>query len=275
MAHCSGAAVLSVLVLAMGSDSAQCGVAVKGLEEDGLRLVPADAPDFTRMVQRTVGRTLTPELEAVLPFSVVLVNATKKRLVFYAVRWTSTSKDGAVQHDDRMYYNLTTLRGGYAVEPGAHCLVSAVDALNRPPKADEKEEFARKFHQTRIDLDFRKQANLLISLDVAIFADGEVIGPDRSRSLVHAHARLDVAKDLYAEFEDRSSRREPVSLYVTWLKQLIVGSANERGAPLNPWYKHYEKQLARELLRAHEDSGETGLRDCLRQSFRTQLPLRR
>jgi hypothetical protein len=242
-----------------------------GIDQHGLLLVSATAADSAKWIDKTLGRTRVPELEAMLPYSVILKNTSKKRVVFYAMRWSTTSKEGQVVHDDRMFYNLGTLRGGYAVDPGAAWLVSAVDAVNRPVKAGD--DFVTQFHRTRMDLQFLQQSQLAISLDVAIFADGEVVGPDASHSLEHAKARLDAARDLNDAFKGHTGRREPAALYISGLKQLLSEPGKDLSGGQTRWYRHHQKQLAGELIRAFQEGGETALEDRLRQSFRANLQL--
>lgn len=247
-------------------------VTSKGLDDHGLLLLSPGTPDHARWLDRVLGRTRISELETMLPYSVILRNTSKKRVVFYSMRWSSTSKEGQITHDDRMFYNLGSLRGGYAIDPGATWLVSVIDAINRPVKADS--DFVSQFHRTRMDLQFLQQSQLAISLDVAIFADGEVVGPDASHSLEHAQARLDAARDLNAAFEGRPGHREPVTLYISKLRQLVSDTGADQSVRGTKWYRHYQGQLASELIRTFQDGGESALEERLRQTFRTNLQLR-
>ncbi|MBI4906339.1 MAG: hypothetical protein HY820_22090 [Acidobacteria bacterium] len=250
-------------------------VTARGLDQYGLSLIPSSSPEFPRLMQRAAGRTRFHELDELLPYSVLLVNASKKRLVFYSVRWSSTSDKGVTVHDDRMYYNLATLRGGYALDPGGVTLVTVVDAVGRPLKGEDQKSFSQRFYQSRMDLQFLHQAQITISLDVAIFASGEVVGPDASRSVSQAQDRLDSANDLYTAFEDRASRNEPVQNYVGWLRDLASEPRTIASLRPNRWYRYHIQNLAQELIRIHEHGGENALRDRLRQAYRPNIRLHR
>lgn len=250
-------------------------ITAKGLDEYGLSLIAPTSSDFPQLLRRAVGKSQFRELETILPYSVLLVNTSKKRVVFYSVRWESTSSKGVLQHDDRMYYNFSTLRGGYTVDPGAVWLVSVIDALNKPLKPDSQNEFAHKFQQSRMDLQFQQQSNVAISLDVVIFSNGEVVGPNRSGSMEHAQARLDSARDLHAAFEDRVTHHHSVQSFVARLHELKKGPGAVVDQRPNKWYAFYTRQLAGELIGVYEQSGEAALRERVQQTCRTSIQLHR
>lgn len=263
-----------VSLLAFGQYG-ECMVVAKGLTKEGLTLVPATSPEAQQLLPKTIGKQHPPSVDALLPYSAMLINGTKKRLVFYSVRWTSTTPGGATKHDDRMYYNLSTLRGGYAVAAGGNCLVSFLDALNKPLRGEELDEFNRKFQQSRVDLEFKQQSNLVITLDLAIFSDGEVVGPNLSGSLMHARVRLDAAREIDAKYEEGRLQRQPVSAFVSYLRDLENTSLSALGEPAQRWQLTYQKQLATELLQVYAHGGDNALRDRLIQCFRPSLKLSR
>src|SRR6516162_2438129 len=85
----------------------------------GIVTITPESPQFPAYIRSLADPELLPQIQAILPFCYFLQNTTAQSISAYSTRWTLTDSSGRTTFQDRTWWNLSTLRGGDAIAPGA------------------------------------------------------------------------------------------------------------------------------------------------------------
>lgn len=230
--------------------SAMTAQNIKDSEIPGIIITPYDAaglaPELDPLTRGIPGVT------RLRPYSVVIVNRTTKPIVGIALRWTWRDSAGQPRvHDLRsdglflVRHELLSPNGKILVAPGTVLPVGAArtgytQAWNTPGSQ------IKQLEQT--------SGEITVALDTVVFADGEVAGPDESRTLQYIQARAAAAQSLGRSVLKLLQQGKDPSAYLSQIKSQGYSS---RGDYFSLWTFRLtdhllaardRKQCAEELL---------------------------
>lgn len=175
-------------------------VTIGGPKIEGLELMSPTVPQFDAAVH-SLFRGNSDELLKLKPFLAILSNRCDRTLVAYAVKWEVAQHAGrritTSQHKYPHAVAPAAPRRGNEIRPGEQKIVAMsieIDCGLWGGQATE-EFYLRRF----IDwfTEYNDANALEISIDAAIFDDGEFLGPNKSKLDQHFRSYVDAKKDYY------------------------------------------------------------------------------
>jgi hypothetical protein len=114
-----------------GSLSAQTTlINIKDLAAEGLTLTPSTSTDFNAKIKPLIG-TPSPVVTALLPYSVVLTNATNNIVRAYAIRWSYIDTQGRPDNLLRTEQNFDrSLKSVVELPPGGSRVLSPLGPID-------------------------------------------------------------------------------------------------------------------------------------------------
>ena len=214
-------AVLGSLLLlspyALTASAAEApAITVKDLPQYGLRLVTASDPTSGTHVSAPSGQTISEE--SLKRVSVWLVNSSDTPVVAYALRWHWIDSTGKQGQYAALFENFT--------EGSRHSLVRTGERAFLTPFFAGAGFGGPAGVQNRLlqELVLMSGQPLVISLDGAIFQDGNFVGPNETTSYEKAEAIL-AGVSVSREMLQRHAAGEPDESILGWLRRL----ANVKG----------------------------------------------
>jgi hypothetical protein len=175
-------------------------VTIGGPKIEGLELVSPAVPEFDAAV-RSLFRGNSDELLKLKPFLTILSNRCDRTLVAYALKWEITQRAGkhlsTSQHKYPDAVAPAAPRRGNEIRPGEQKIVAMsieIDCGRWGGQATE-DFYLRQF----IDwfTEYNDANALEISIDAAIFDDGEFIDPNKSKLDQHFGSYVNAKQDYY------------------------------------------------------------------------------
>ena len=170
------------------------------LPDSGLALYPASSPEFEQILAARVDGESRTAIEAILPYSVILVNRSSSPLVAVVVRSDLTDATGRTTSSDMM---VSTMNMNSLIPVGAQILMTPVSGLNtvlrpdRPMSLSPGDDLRRMVE--RRGGRFQSQSRVKISLDSVVYSDGSVLGPDTINNLARMNAWIEAERALINE----------------------------------------------------------------------------
>lgn len=155
-------------------------------------LTAPSSPGFAQALSKVPVSTSAADVTTLLPFSVVITNNTEHEVILYSVAWVFEDASGKMTRRTATWFNLATFHDGDALPAHASRLVSEVYRLGMPlgPQSE-----LIKSSSVELNAFYAKQSTLTVSLDVVIFDDGRVIGPDLGNHSNFAKAHINAERD--------------------------------------------------------------------------------
>ncbi len=169
----------------------------------GVEIIQPNTLKFLTAVTSLVDHEVLPSIQPVLPFSYVLRNTSDKFVIVYSTRWTLTDSAGNVTTQDRTWWNLSTLRDGDAIAPGASRLVSPIFRLGVANAGPTGPALSRQIQQT-LDA-FTSKARVETSVETIVFEDGSAVGTDATNATGQAQAYLDAQRQMVDSFNSQTA----------------------------------------------------------------------
>lgn len=150
---------------------------------------PAASPALARFVQNH------PEIKPLLPYSTILANSSNKSIVELAVRWSCADLPGGppvgclvFRQEGTFLVRMPVAAAGskLLVTPGGTWSESTANNVPPNPNATEGNSLAA--------AKFGRRAAVSVNVDLIIFEDGLVAGPDISGTLDRVRARKQAAQ---------------------------------------------------------------------------------
>ena len=175
-------------------------ITIGGPKIEGLELLSPAAAEFDQTV-RSLFRGNSDELLKLKPFLTIVTNRSDRTLVAYALKWEIAQRAGrritTTQHKYPDAVAPAVPRRGNEIRPGEQKIVPMSIELNCGRWGGEATEefYLRQF----IDwfTEYNDADALEISIDAAIFDDGEFIGPNKSELKQDFKAYVDAKQDYY------------------------------------------------------------------------------
>jgi hypothetical protein len=191
------------------------------LDDHDIRLIAPSDGEFNQIISSLIAPGSVPaETQAMLPYSVVLHNNTDRSLVVYSTQYTFTDATGLVSvQPGSTYWNLSTYKDGDDVPARSYKVVSSIFRLGQPRGGPSAQRLQSETAQL-LPI-YQRQRAIEISLDAAVFGDGQVVGPDKWHAAEKARAYLDAERDLNNEVIARGKRGDSATV-LTWLNSLMT-----------------------------------------------------
>lgn len=182
------------------------------------------------------------------PYALVLRNQSEKPLIGLSVRWILQDSSGA-QHtvtysSDSLFlvYSPIALAGENLLVTPSFLLPESLAGSGFTSSEGSTSGLANDFQQSR---------SIVASIDVAIFADGEVIGPDRGRMVENIRARKAVAESIASEIQTLLDRGTDPTAKLEELKTLPPSSKTDASIV-------WTNRIANLLLRSQDKNTTLG-----------------
>jgi hypothetical protein len=245
-----------------------CGAQAQGftvnkqeLSSVGLSIVLPDDPAYDAELHG-LGFTGIPDAAAVRPHAAILKNSSKRSVVAFAVNWTIADMEGNTTSRGLSYLQPSGLLDGgrakreqalveHQIRPGASRLITA---NGMPRNADELHALAEHpFLGSVTD----------VQLDLAIFDDGEAVGPNTLGLMEHVAAYVNAEQDLMQEVDARVSKGEPLRQVLTDIRGRVGAETGETPTTPAALYDRNFKMYLKELEATADYSGEEGARNVI------------
>jgi hypothetical protein len=239
----------------------------QGIERHNIELIDSQDPTFFQLAadDQAAVKSRIPNIDQrtldLLPWYVFIKNSSNRIIVGYSVVWDLTKKDGTTKQFVASKYDMSAILGqgnedihhptGLAASSGiigrTAALVRLQGITNDLFSTDEfasgtitNEQVIQRFNAT--------YSNMVVSLDLVVFENGDAIGPDRTNNFVNLKAASDAHFDLYSKVAKQGRNIDLKSeADVTLPKQANGNSSIDDPIYL---YAFHRKVLANELNQA-------------------------
>ncbi|MGC2696763.1 MAG: hypothetical protein WA738_13340, partial [Candidatus Angelobacter sp.] len=178
----------------------------KDLAQAGLSIIASGDPAFASELQQ-IGLATNPDVATVSSSAVILKNTSKRSVVAFGVNWTIVDERGITRTRGFNYIQPSGLLDGgkakreraqveHQIKPGESRLLT-VNGMARTQ--EELHDLARAEFTGTISS---------VELDLAIFDDGEAVGPNQLGLMERFTAYVNAEQDLMQEVEMRISKGE-------------------------------------------------------------------
>jgi hypothetical protein len=183
-----------------------------------------------------------PDVARLWPFSFVVTNSTNKKIVALTARWTWYDSSGQERHLTHMTDSLYLVTVP-VTNPGARILVTPSFMM---PESAPKAGFTGAASDIRGDAErFEKSAIVKADLDVVIFEDGLVVGPDQSQTIAQIQSRKQAADSIGRDVLNKLEHGEdPAGLLSDLAKFPVNGRQDYTGL--------WRNRIAASLLRSRD-----------------------
>jgi hypothetical protein len=248
-------------------------VTIGGPYIEGLDLISPTAPEFDATV-RLLFMGDSEELLKLKPFLTILSNHSGRTLVAYAVNWEVVQSAGrritTSQHKYPDAAAPAAPRRGNEIHPGEQKIVAMgieIDCGRWGGQATE-EFYLRQF----IDwfTEYNDADRLEISLDAALFDDGEFIGPNRSELDRHFRAYLDAKQDYYRTIVQSLDSGMSLDEAFAPIEAVVKANAADPGLDWRDVRAHWRRIAAPEVRMWRLKYGDEAVPAIYRRALRAE-----
>ncbi len=198
----------------------------------------APSADYFEQVDRILGATRSPVLNAWLPYGVSLTNRATQNIVAIAVRWTVTNSQG---HEAVFSAtSLTVDQPRRQMPPGKSVIAVPVALLNAAPRTLSGPGHLGEFQTAQ---------KVEVSLDGVVFASGQFAGPNSGKAYEEFVAETTVPAHVASTVLAMKEVGEPIATVVAWLESNSKPGARGRNALITA-------RIAKALLADYKRGGE-------------------
>lgn len=245
---------------------AQTTINVKDLASEGVSLVPSTSGGFAGAVAGLIGTTSSDSAK-MLPYSVVLRNATNQTIRGYALRWNYVDKSGGTDANYQVEQNFDSRHKGAEIGPGEACILSPTGPIRSSSGPSLRTTASVMPPDPSAKL--ANQAVITISLDSVAFDNGKVIGPNEGFAVKIWGAMYSAQRDVGVATLTRN-QNSSIEAVVAWLtaqaEQPETFSSNagidERLAGSSHWYQVYSAMAFKRLVEFSGRSTEAMLNEA-------------
>ena len=226
----------------------------------GIELIGSQSPGFRADVEAIVGAAAMPLMEPWLPFTAVLKNNSGQTLAGYEIRWSAGNANMSIGQLS------TTDPSG--LKPGSMVVALPSTLLMGPPGPQTQAGLAQS--QSKWLPDFQAAPAVTISVDSAIFASGQFVGPDVGRNFDKDTAQFSAWRGVDLEVQSQLAAGASFDGIASVLSQMTNQPVEGRRAARD-WNAQVRATEARHLLKLYRQSGGQALADRIQQQL--QLPV--
>jgi hypothetical protein len=252
----------------------------KDLPEHGVRLITPGNADFDKELEKEKNKDGDPAakatLDAIAPFSVFIVNNNGRALVGYTLKWEMTREDGktltyfaSVSDGDALSGLDTKSSGaGPTLKSGDRRFIALVSQTSQTkgigtnPAVLTSQDVgafgtnpASSVLVERLGRQLQHASDLTVSVDNAVFEDGEGVGPDSGHYFDQLQASVRARNDLLSNaLNDIRQGRRPEDV-ISKIRE-ISESELDLGGKQPDIYALYRKEFASEIIRIRASVGD-------------------
>lgn len=252
-------------------------VSARDLPQEGLVLITAGDKNFTNILANS-GNQL-PELDAVLPFSVILRNTGNQPAICFMLKWDLVTPDGVVSTRHYEYVTAFALEGGIMDQQGGYVLKPGSDWIFGPGFGIELRNFpttgptgSRAVNFTRIAHDLAQFSSGTVSLDGAFFNDGTFVGPNNTHFFekieAFQRARRDVLNELSKKAKTKNNYEDVFGEVLALAKQ--PRKRLDKKSTINNYYDLFKADLAADIMSMKKVSGSQKTLDHYLKSLKRE-----
>jgi hypothetical protein len=230
--------------------------------EPGLLLLTPDSAQFMKELEPFVAGSPKRLLDDVLPYTVIVKNATNRHIAGLMVLYYLRNSQGEpIYHS--FYLGSLVRQPARMMGPGQARLICPVpffyNAVNKGRGAHPALSTEAMIEQARLRLgEYTNQPEVHVSLDAVVFEDGEIVGADKSNTMSTLNAYIRAEKDLRVDIVTRDAAQIKV-----YLEELLRRPDKPSSGPHDvDYYERRRRDMARTLLHQLRIS-EKALRDYL------------
>ncbi len=230
-----------------------------------IEVVGPESPAFSGAVAEILKGVRNPNVEALVPYSIVVRNRSAQNIEGVAIRWTLTDSVGK-SVDEISTRTLFDAKPDHQFAPGRSFLVAPYWLVDGPPTGNRPGITSRSTDVSALLQRYRAQKTIGISVDGVLFASGLFVGPDTGREFEQLHAMLTADRSLAAALLQKHQGGAPTDSIAAWLKAKAGSSSSAFGSGVKgtDWIAHYEGVAAQRLLMVLSTRGEAEMLDRAR-----------
>jgi hypothetical protein len=219
--------VASVYLFACTSEAMSASMVeiISPLEAEGIALVGSSHAEFNLALAASRMQQNNP----LLPYAVTVVNHSASDVIAYAVLWNCTDQAGKVvpQHQATIY-------DFHGPSPTAVLASGAMQILSPSANAGAYTVSNQPNLTDKLRAVYDQQALVTISLDLVVFRDGRMVGPDAAKRGLVLKALIDARRDLVNELVSNPSAAQQHLSEIQHLAEplLEAGSTDRSSASL-------------------------------------------
>ncbi len=172
-------------------------VSVKSPVFPGLTIVRPTDPGLQPLVSSALRPDPASELAGLLPYSLLVQNNTPRTICAYTLRLTYVDVDGRSGGRNRQYFNFDPTVGGIRIPPGEiHLVTPSVSMKVYPQLKTASAQVSAGGSASRVLDALKSQTAVTVSMDLVVFDNGQVIGPDEGNTLEYLKLYLDTEREI-------------------------------------------------------------------------------
>ena len=179
--------------MGISMDASQPRITISSLESDDILLMGPSSPEFDAAFKP--GRLR--EYDGVLPYTVVIKNASPQEVIAYSVVWNGNKARGSVTLSVRSVYDFSNL------QPGAHLRPQSREIVSMSMSLEAGGLHWDPYVEHLIAL-YSECAEVNIALDAVLFSDGSASGADTAGWIPRWKAWLDAEKEVLTKVAEAS-----------------------------------------------------------------------
>jgi hypothetical protein len=245
----------AALSLTFGGSGWPQTVTVQQPDAAGIELIGSQSPEFMGYVEQVLGAGGLQGMMEWLPFAVVLRNNSSQAVIGYDVRWGINGGRAGHSVGGMSIYGAD----GNSLKPGAAVVALPVMVFTEAPSAERQASLQR---NVRVLAGLQQSKTVEISLDSAIFASGQFVGPDVQGRFAQDQSAFTAWRSVDIQVQSEIQGGEPFANIATQLNSI----ANQRTAPsAGDWNARDQATEARQLLKLYQRSGAQALSETVQQ----------
>jgi hypothetical protein len=237
----------------------------------GLQLIGSQSPDFAAAAAAIVSAQTLQQIATYLPLAAVFKNASTQPLMAYTIRWTVDNKSTV----DKNLNPLVGIGGGASsprnpenyLQPGAAVLVVPDMLFDKEPGLARLQAMLQQESRMRPDWDTAKA--LTISLDSAIFASGQFVGPDTANLFAGQAAYSTAWRAVETKVEAQVTSGVPFVTIAAALQQVTDQPSSGGKQATVDWIARAQAAEARQLIRLYDNHGAQAVIDFIKRQLAT------
>ena len=220
-------------------------------------------PEFPAAAAAIVTPQTLQQIAAYLPLAAVFRNASTQPLMAYSIRWTvdkhSSPLVGAGGGGGSPRYPAAFL------QPGASVLVIPDFTLDREPGPSTLQALQKQ--EARMQSDWDTAKTIAISLDSAIFASGQFVGPDTINLFAKTAAYATSWRAVDATVQAQITNGVPFITIAAGLQQIRDEPFSGVSQPTVDWIARAQAAEARQLIDLYDKRRTQAVTDLVKRNL--------
>jgi hypothetical protein len=245
--------VFAALSLALHIPGWSQTVTVQPPQASGLELIGPQSPEFAGYVEQVLGPAGFQGMMEWQPYSVVLKNNSSQAVIGYTFRWGFNGSHGNYSVGGLSIYGPNA----DSLQPGAAVIALPQWVLTQAPSSELQASLPR---SAALLARLEEAKTLEISLDAAIFASGQFVGPDVLGHFARDQAEFTAWRSVDAQVQSAIQTGQSFDAITAQLSGII----SQTTASQDP-NGRVRATEARQLLKLYQRSGAQALSQLVQQ----------